>query len=302
MTAQLATQEAIVGLVTGSTYILLALGFTLIYGMLRLINFAQISIYTVGAFAYVGIYSAVSGLHGLPGVLDFVIAAVGAGLATGLLGLVLVATTWFPIRRAPTFALVVASLATLLLLEDLIQLLVTSAPVVAPNPFSGIIGQFVGVSITGSEVVVTVTSLVVSALLAVMVRRTRFGLGVRAVADNPSSARLAGVPYVRTVFAVFALAGALAGLAGALVSAQYGVATYDMGLDIGISGFAAAVLGGMGNIWGAVVGGLLLGEVSSFSVTVLPSAWSQAVIFGVLIAVLAVRPTGVLRTRSVERA
>jgi branched-chain amino acid transport system permease protein len=111
-----------------------------------------------------------------------------------------------------------------------------------------------------------------------------------------------GVPYTRIVILTFALAAALAGLAGAMVAAQYGVVSYDMGVNIGLFGFTAAVLGGMGNVWGAVVGGFLLGVISSLAVTVLPSAWQDAITFGVLIIVLAVRPTGILATRTVDRA
>lgn len=302
MSMQLFVQELILGIVSGSTYVFIALGFTLIYGMLRLINFAQISIYTVGAFAYIGVFHLVSDIAGVPQALDYFVAALGAALATGVLGLFLVATTWFPVRGAPKFSLFVASLATLLLIQNLVQLLIGSQPFVAANPFGNAIGSLAGVPVTGSDVIILVAGIVASLLLAVTVRKSRFGLGVRAVADNPVSARLVGIPYTRVVFGVFTLAAALAGFAGALVAAQYGVATYDMGIDIGLNGFTAAVLGGMGNIWGALVGGMVLGEISSFSVTVLPSAWQQAITFGVLIVVLAIRPTGLFSTLSVERA
>jgi branched-chain amino acid transport system permease protein len=302
LSTQLFTQEFILGIVSGSTYVLIALGFTLIYGMLRLINFAQISIYTVGAFAYIGIIDLLIKAHSLPQTFDYAIAAIGAAVAAGALGLVLVTTTWYPIRRATNFSLVVSSLASLLLLQNLIQLFVSSQPVAAANPFGGSVGSVAGVPITASDLILLLAGVIVSVLLAILIRKSRFGLSVRAVADNPTSARLVGIPYTRVVFGVFALAGALAGLAGALVAAQYGVATYDMGIYIGLNGFTAAVLGGMGNIWGALTGGLILGEISSFSITLLPSAWQQAISFGVLIVVLAIRPTGLFSTRSVERA
>jgi branched-chain amino acid transport system permease protein len=302
LNVQLLPSEVVTGLVTGSTYVLVAIGFTLIYGVLRLINFAQLSIYTVGAFVYVGAYSGLTSWNLLPGYVVYVVAAVAGALGAGAIGLLLAVGTWYPIRRAPSFALLVASLATLNLLQDLIELFISPIPLEAQNPLEAHVGNVFGVTLTVSDLVLLVVGIGVSGLVALLVARTRFGLALRSVADNPTSARLMGVPYTRIVILTFALAAALAGLAGAMVAAQYGVVSYDMGVNIGLFGFTAAVLGGMGNVWGAVVGGFLLGVISSLAVTVLPSAWQDAITFGVLIIVLAVRPTGILATRTVDRA
>lgn len=302
MSARLLVQEVILGLITGSTYVLVAVGFTLIYGVMRLINFAQLTIYTMGAFIYVGIYSLLQTTHFLPGVAVYVLAAMAAFAGSAAVGLVLAAGTWYPIRRAPNFALLVASLATLILTEDLIELVISAIPQAAANPLSGDIATIVGVRITASDVALLVVGIGLSALVALLVTRTRFGLALRAVADNSTSASLMGVPYTRIVLLTFAIAAGLAGLAGAMVGAHYGSVIYDMGINPGLFGFTAAVLGGMGNVWGAVVGGLLLGVISSLAITVLPSAWQEAITFGVLILVLAIRPTGILATRTVDRA
>jgi branched-chain amino acid transport system permease protein len=251
---------------------------------------------------YVGAYSGLTTWHLLPGYVVYVLAAIAGALGAGAIGLLLAAGTWYPIRRAPSFALLVASLATLNLLQDLIELFISPIPLEAQNPLEAHVGNVFGVTLTVSDLVLLLVGIGVSGLVALLVARTRFGLALRSVADNPTSARLMGVPYTRIVILTFALAAALAGLAGAMVAAQYGVVSYDMGVNIGLFGFTAAVLGGMGNVWGAVVGGFLLGVISSLAVTVLPSAWQDAITFGVLIIVLAVRPTGILATRTVDRA
>ncbi len=302
MSLHLLESEIVLGLITGSTYVLVAIGFTLIYGVLRLINFAQLSIYTIGAFVYVGTYSALSAWHQLPSFVVYVLAAGSGALGAGLVGFGLAACTWFPIRKAPNFALLVASLATLALIQDLIELFLAPIPRAAPNPLTGGLVNLLGVSVTGSDLALLVVGVGATGVVALLVTRSRFGLALRAVADNSTAARLMGVPYTRVVLLTFALAGALAGLAGAMVGAQYGEVSYDMGVNIGLFGFTAAVLGGMGNVWGAVVGGLILGVVSSLAITVLPSAWQDAITFAVLIVVLAVRPTGILSTRTVDRA
>jgi len=302
MSLSLFVGEVLSGIITGSTYVLVAIGFTLIYGVLRLINFAQLSIYTVGAFCYVGVYGSVAGWHVLPSYLVYVVAALGGALGAGALGLVLAAGTWYPIRKASSFALLVASLASLALIEDLVELVISPVPLAATDPLSGSVGTFIGVTVTVSDVVLVVVGVGVSGLVAALVRRTRYGLALRSVADDATCSRLMGVPYTRVVLATFTVAAALAGLAGSLVAAQYGEVSFDMGVNIGLFGFTAAVLGGMGNVWGAVVGGFALGIISSLAVTVLPSAWQDAITFGVLIIVLAVRPTGILSTRGVDRA
>jgi branched-chain amino acid transport system permease protein len=232
----------------------------------------------------------------------YVVALLAAFIGTAVGGLILALGYWYPIRRAPNIALLVASLAALILLEDLIELFISPLPLSAPNPLTGGILTLAGVQITFSDAAMLVVGIGATWLVYLLVTRTRFGIALRAVADNSTSASLMGVPYTRIVLLTFAVAAGLAGLAGAMIAGQYGSVIYDMGIDPGLFGFTAAVLGGMGNIWGAVIGGLLLGVISSLSITILPSAWQEAVTFAVLILVLAFRPTGILPTRSVERA
>jgi branched-chain amino acid transport system permease protein len=293
-------QQTLLGLIQGSTFILIAVGFTLVWGTLRLINFAQIALFTVGGFIFVGAYQAM-GDSVTPWV-AYVVAAVAALLAMGILGGLVALGTWYPIRTAPNFALLVASLAVFILIVNLVELLVTPRPVHVPNPLSDSLAVVDGVPISASAVALLAVGIVGTAVLAVGVRTTKYGRAVRAIADDPASARLLGLPYVRIVTLTFAIAAGFSGLAGAMVNAHYGEVIFNGGIHIGLSGFTAAVLGGMGSMWGAIVGSLALGLITSYAVTVLPSNWQDAVVFVVLILVLAIRPTGILRTRTADRA
>lgn len=292
-------QQTILGLIQGSTFVLLALGFTLVWGTLRLINFAQIALYIVGGFVFLGAYRLV---EGMPGALAYVVAAVIAFIVVGALGGIIAAGTWYPIRTAPNMALLVASLAVFILIQNLVAVVITAQPVQVPNPFDGTVFRLVGLPISGSALLVFGVGCLATAGLWLLVNRTRNGRAVRAVADSPSNARLLGIPYVPLVAGTFALAAGLSGLSGAMVNAHYGSVIFNGGLSIGLSGFTAAVLGGMGSIWGALLGSLLLGIISSFSMTILPANWQNAVIFAVLIIVLTIRPTGILSTKSADRA
>lgn len=293
-------EQTVLGLIQGSTFILIAVGFTLVWGSLRLINFAQVVLYTLGGFVFVGVYQALG--TSMAPTMEYVIACLASLVGMGLLGGVVALGTWYPIRTAPNFALLVASLAVFILIQNFIELFITPRPVSVPDPLSAPIALIAGAPISVSTIVLMAAGLIGTAVVAVAVRTTKFGRALRAIADDPTSARLLGLPYVPIVTATFAVAAAYSGLAGAMVSAHYGEVVFNGGIDIGLSGFTAAVLGGMGSLWGAIIGSLVLGLITSYSVTFLPSSWTQAVVFAVLIIVLAVRPTGILRTTSADRA
>lgn len=278
---------------------LLALGFTLVWGSLRLINFAQIALFIVGGFVFLGSYRL---LFAVPGPLAYVLAAVIAFLVVGVLGGLIAVVTWYPIRTAPNMALLVASLAVFVLIQNLVAVFITAQPVQVPNPFQGTLFHLAGLPISGSVILLFVMGCLVTVGLWLLVNRTRYGRAVRAIADSPENARMLGLPYIPLVSATFTLAAALSGLSGAMVSAHYSSVIFNGGLSIGLSGFTAAVLGGMGSIWGALLGSLLLGVIASFSMTVLATNWLNAVIFGVLIVVLTIRPTGIISTKSADRA
>ncbi len=295
-------QELVNGIVVGASYTLIALGFTLVYGLIRLINFAQISLYTLGAYLalfFTPLFSAILPSHGW---IAFALSICVSGLLTGAAGVGVAAVAWWPIRRAPIISMLVSSLAILILIESLIEVFISPLPMVVKPPIDDVSFSLLGSRISSLQAVMLAGGVVLTLVLYLFIRRTRFGRAIRAVASNPESALVLGVSTSTTIYAVFGIAAALAGVSGVLVSNTYGVANFTMGEIVGLKGFTAAVLGGMGNIWGAVVGGFCLGVLESLSTFLLPSQWTAVVAFAVLILVLAFRPTGILGTRLSDRA
>lgn len=295
-------QELINGIVVGASYTLIALGFTLVYGLIRLINFAQISLYTLGAYTALFLMPLFSHLFPGHGWLSFLVSLLGSGLVTGICGVIVAGIAWWPIRRAPIISMLVSSLAILILIEALIEVFISPQPQVVRPPIHDRIFTVLGTRISVLQLVMLLGGIVLTLALYFFFRGSRFGRAIRSVASNPQSAVVLGVNVSAAVFTVFGISAALAGISGVLVSNTYGVATFTMGEIVGLKGFTAAVLGGMGNIWGAVVGGLCLGILESLSTFFLPSQWTAAVAFAVLILVLAFRPTGILGTRLADRA
>lgn len=295
-------QEIINGIVVGASYTLIALGFTLVYGLIRLINFAQISLYTLGAYLALFFSPLFASLLPGHGWIAFGLSILTSGLLTGAAGVAVAGVAWWPIRRAPTISMLVSSLAILILIESLIEVFISPVPEVVKPPVSDRNLTILGSHVSTLQIVMFGGGLALTLVLYLFIRTTRFGRAIRSVASNPNSAAVLGVNIGATVFAVFAIAAMLAGVSGVLVSNTYGVASFTMGEIVGLKGFTAAVLGGMGNIWGAVVGGFTLGILESISTFLLPSQWTAVVAFAVLILVLAFRPTGILGTRLADRA
>lgn len=295
-------QELINGIVVGASYVLIALGFSLVYGMIRLINFAQVSLYTLGAYLALYLTPVFVGLFPGHTWLAFAVSVLVSGLLTGIAGLAVAGIAWWPIRNAPIISMLVSSLAVLILIEGLIEVLISPTPMVVKAPVTEANLTFLGTHVGSLQLVMLGGGLLLALVLYLFIRGSKIGRAIRAVASNPTSASVLGVNINMTVFAVFGIAATLAGISGVLVSNTYGVATFTMGEIDGLKGFTAAVLGGMGNIWGAVVGGLCLGIIESMSTFFLPSQWTAVVAFAVLILVLAFRPTGILGTRLSDRA
>lgn len=295
-------QQIVNGVVVGTSYALLALGFSIIYGVLRLINFAQISLFTLGA--YFGLYVESYLLKVIPhsGWLNFFLTVIMAGILTGISGVVVAYIAWWPIRKAPIISMVVSSLAVLILIENLIEDFVSPQPLVVNVSINNSVYSLLGAHFSLLELLSLLISIVLTALFYLVIRKTRIGRAIRAVASNADSAAVLGVNVNATVIVMFAISALLAGVSGVLVSNTYGVVSFNMGEVIGLKGFTAAVLGGMGSLWGSVIGGLVLGVIESLSTFILPSQWTPAVAFAILILVLAIRPTGILSTKSVDRA
>ncbi|PYM60504.1 MAG: branched-chain amino acid ABC transporter permease [Candidatus Rokuibacteriota bacterium] len=284
---ELFAQLLLTGVVAGGSYALLAVGYTMVYGVLGFINFAH------GDVAMIGAYLALvlSTSAGLPLPAAIVLAMAGAAL----LGVLVERVAYRPLRRAHRLAPLISAIAVSLGLES-VALLVWSAdirtfhlPVVAG-------WQLGPLFVTPVQVVILVTAAVAMVLLQLLLTRTAIGKAIRATADNLPVAAIVGIDTDRVIGAVFALGSALAALAAALLALEANLHP-TVGILMGIKAFAAVVLGGIGSVPGALVGGFAIGIAENLGVWYLPTVWKDAVAYAVLAAVLVVRPQGLFGTR-----
>jgi branched-chain amino acid transport system permease protein len=296
------------GLSKGAIYALVALGYTLVYGVLRLINFAHSEVFMTGTWAVLGVYAALSVSAGssVPMIaLALVLALVGAVLASAAVALAVDRVAYRPLRRknAPPLIYLITAIGCSLVLMEVFGFVLkvffgrpfgralVSMPTLVPSKTVITIGD---TQITNIQIVVILGALVMMLALDTFVNKSRLGRGVRAVAQDPDTAALMGVNKDRVIMLVFVLGGAMAGVAAMLYTLRFGITKFDIGFLIGIKAFTAAVLGGIGNLRGALVGGLVLGIVESFSSALFSSNWQDVTAFVVLVVVLMFRPTGLL--------
>ncbi|WP_062228486.1 branched-chain amino acid ABC transporter permease [Aureimonas frigidaquae] len=291
-------QQIVNGLVLGSMYALVAVGFSMIYSIVRLINFAQGDIVMIGALTAVFCLMAL----GLP-LWVTVLATLAAGAALAALIEVLV---FRPQRGAPQVNGFITSLAVSILIQNLGVMLLSAQPrpLRLPSEWRGGIDMF-GARLSMLDIGIFVSTAVSLAGLVYFVRFTRMGIAMRATSENLTAARLMGIPVNRVVMTAFAVGGALAGLAGLLWGGRYGQVDPLMGFVPGLKAFVAAVIGGVGSLTGAVLGGFLLGLAEVLLVGLLPQefgAYRDAFVFALLIVVLLVLPSGLMGHSTEERA
>jgi branched-chain amino acid transport system permease protein len=304
-------QQLINGLVLGSVYALVALGYTMVYGILELINFAHGEITMMGAMVALSVIGALAlAAPGLPGVLVLASGLVVAIPVCVALGLLIERVAYRPLRHAPRLAPLITAIGVSIILQNVAMLIWGKQYI----PFPAILPQgrhtLYGASITDVQVAILLLATGIMLLLILMVQKTRLGRAMRATAQSRQVASLMGVDVNRVIAATFAIGSALAAVAGVMVSAYYGLAHYYMGFLLGLKAFSAAVLGGIGNLGGAMLGGLMLGLIESFGAGYigdltggfLGSNYQDVFAFFVLIAVLVFRPSGLLGARVVERA
>ena len=304
-------QQLINGLVLGSVYALVALGYTMVYGILELINFAHGEVTMIGAMVALSVISALvgSGVE-LPGVVIALLGLLAAIPACMALGFTIERLAYRPLRNAPRLAPLITAIGVSIVLQNLAMLIwgrqYISFPPILPQGRH----QVLGATITDVQIVILITSVVLMLGLTILVKRTRLGRAMRATAQSPQIAGLMGVNANTVISLTFVMGSALAAVAGVLVSAYYGLAHYYMGFLLGLKAFSAAVLGGIGNLAGAMLGGLLLGVIESlgagyigdFTGGFLGSNYQDVFAFFVLILVLVFRPSGLLGERVGERA
>jgi branched-chain amino acid transport system permease protein len=295
-------QQLLNGLSLGGIYALIALGYTMVYGVLKLINFAHGDLFTIGA--YIGFTLLVScGISNLVGPFGaIVILAATVMLLVAIIGVCLERTAYRPLRNSPRLSAVVSALGASIFLQNAVMLIYGARFHVYPQGLFTKSSIYVfGLYLPLVKVFVLAVSLAVMAFLYIFIQKTLTGAAIRAVALDHNAARLVGINVDRVVTLVFVIGPALGGLAGLMVGLLYGQINFTMGWLYGLKAFTAAILGGIGNIPGAMLGGIILGVIESMASGYLSLAWKDAVTFFALILILTVRPTGILGERIAEK-
>ncbi|WOB09637.1 branched-chain amino acid ABC transporter permease [Piscinibacter gummiphilus] len=302
-------QQIINGLVLGSVYALVALGYTMVYGIINLINFAHGEVLMVGALTSWTVATSLLGI-GWPGWLVMVISLLAAIIVCSVLNFSIEKIAYRPLRTAPRLAPLITAMGMSLLLQTLAMIIWKPNPKPYPILISAEPYEIGGAVINTIQILILVTTAVTLAGLMYLVNRTKLGRAMRATAENPKVAGLMGVRPDMVISATFVIGAALAALAGVMYAANYGSVQHSMGFLPGLKAFTAAVFGGIGNLAGAMVGGVLLGLIEAMGAGyigdltggILGSHYQDIFAFIVLILVLTLRPQGLLGERVADRA
>jgi branched-chain amino acid transport system permease protein len=303
------------GLVLGSLYALIALGYTMVYGILKLLNFAHGDVYMVGAFLGYGVLTQLGGPLSLSiGIVPAIALMFAAAMAgSGGLGVAIERFAYRPLRNAPRIAPLITAIGVSFFLENSAQLL-TNGFQYTYDPFDlgkkgteefgplyHAVFTVAGNPVTVVQIFVVSAALFLMVALVLLVSRTKFGKAMRATAFDREAASMMGIDTDRVIAMTFFIASVLAGAAGVMFGLYLGVTYYFMGFLAGLKAFTAAVVGGIGSIPGAMLGGLLIGLVESFAIGYVGGQWSDIVIFGLFILFMLFRPTGLLGSHAIQK-
>jgi branched-chain amino acid transport system permease protein len=304
-------QQILNGLIVGSIYSLVALGYTMVYGILQLINFAHGDIVMVGAVvALVASRALLAAGLGIPGPVILALAGVAAMVVCIPLSVLIERLAYRPLRNAPRLAPLITAIGVSLTIQTVVMVFFGRNYHEFPALLSQLPIEWNGLVISATQIVILVMSFTLMLLLGLVIQRTEVGRAMRAVAESPRVASLMGIDSNRVVVLAFAIGAALAGVTGVMLAANYSLVHFYMGFIPGLKAFTAAVLGGIGNVYGAMIGGLLLGLVESLGAgyigaltnDVLGSNYQDIFAFIVLIGVLTLRPAGLMGERVADRA
>lgn len=292
-------QQLINGLSLGSIYALIALGYTMVYGILKFINFAHGEVFMLGAFS--GYYLAQAfGVEtsNLPMAMVILLLTM---IITAAIGVIIEKLAYRPLRKSSKLTVLITAIGVSLFLQYTGQLIFGAAPKSFPNILEGYTFVFAGAQIDSNQIVVIVSSILLMLGLRFIVMKTRIGTAIRAVSNNMTASSLMGVNIDNVISFTFILGSSLAGAAGILYSINYPSIDPLMGLLPGLKAFIAAVLGGIGNFPGAALGGLVIGVIETLTVGYLSPTFRDAVAFAILIIILIFKPTGLLGTKEIEK-
>jgi len=305
-------QQVLNGLVLGSVYALVALGYTMVYGILGLINFAHGEVVMFGAMIALTVMTLLVGpaTASVPPALIVALAIAAAMVVCMALAYTIERVAYRPLRNAPRLAPLITAIGVSILLQNIAMVIWGRQYKTFPPLFPSEAHTIAGASITDLQIVIIVVSAALMVALLMLVNFTRLGRAMRATSENQTIAGLMGVNVNKIISATFIIGAALGAVAGVLVAANYSIAHYSMGFVLGLKAFTAAVLGGIGNLGGAVLGGLLLGLIESIGAGYigdltggfLGSHYQDVFAFMVLVLVLVFRPTGLMGERVSERA
>ncbi|MGV3010188.1 branched-chain amino acid ABC transporter permease [Streptococcus thoraltensis] len=279
-------QQLVNGLILGSVYALLALGYTMVYGIIKLINFAHGDVYMMGAF--VGYYL-ISTFH-----MNFFVALILTMIITAAIGVIIEFLAYRPLRNSTRIAALITAIGVSFLLEYGMVYLVGAEARAFPQAIKTIKYDLGPISVTNIQLIILAVSIILMLALNFIVKKTKMGKAMRAVSVDSDAAQLMGINVNSTISFTFALGSAMAGAAGVLIGLYYNTMNPLMGMAPGIKAFVAAVLGGIGIIPGAAVGGFIIGMLETLSTAIGLSSYKDAVVYAILIIILLVRPAGIL--------
>jgi branched-chain amino acid transport system permease protein len=293
------------GVMLGVIYAMVAVGFTLFFGVLDVIKFSHGDLMTLGAFTALAVHAALVAAGVTSPWLRLLAVVLSAVAAMGLLGALIARWLILPLRQAPAFMTLLITLMAGTVVRECIRLFYPNGS--NPQPFPALLPtgswQLGSFTLRVDTLILVLTGLAVIGGVHLLIHHTRLGLAIRAVAQDGETARIMGIDFQRVVLSTFALGSGLAALAGVMNGAYYSEAYFGNGVMLAVVGFSAAVIGGLGNIYGAILGGFLFSAIQSLSVVLLPlpSAYKEVVAFGLVIVLLAVRPTGLIGEKTSER-
>ena len=292
-------------LANGAIYALIALGYTMVYGIIELINFAHGDVFAFGAFLSASLIPVFGMSEGMTWGPFTIFQLLGVFLVTmvgcAILNVGIERIAYRPLRHAPRLAPLITAIGVSFFLEGVMFLWKGPSSVHYPDVLPEVHVDILGARLGVKEMTVWITSIILVVALGLFIERSRLGKAMRATAQDRDAAQLMGIDIDRTIAATFFIGAVLAGAGGAMYGLSYNTAIFDLGFSAGLVAFTAAVFGGIGNIYGAAIGGLVLGLIRTFWDGYFDSAWSDVVIFAILIMVLVFRPTGILGMRVPEK-
>ncbi len=293
-------QQLVNGLTIGSIYALVALGYTMVYGVLKLINFAHGDL--VALSAYIGLVIIMQLMGALSPTILIIITFIATMIITAIGGVILERAAYRPLRKAPRLSAVVSALGASLIIENGIMLIWGPMPRIFPaSVVPNANYDLHGVYISLMQVLVLVISFILMVALYLFVNRTKLGTAMRACAIDQDAARLMGIDVDKVIVTTFVIGSALGAVGGLFIGMYYRGIYFNMGWIYGLNAFVAAIIGGIGNIPGAMLGGMLLGIFNAFIAGYVSSSWSLALTYVLLIVIMIFRPTGILGERVAEK-